>query len=134
VSQGGRVVGDRVGDVDYALDILRVHGGGRSSNCPPTRAAMRGQRRPDGRPFPVALDPFTCNRYEVADFTVRAAELGVRYLGLCCGAGPHHVRAMAEALGRTPPASRYSADMSKHAFLGTDETLKQHNRDYAAKL
>ena len=50
--QGGRVVGDRVGDVDYALDILRVHGGGRSSNCPPTRAAMRGQRRPDGRPFP----------------------------------------------------------------------------------
>ncbi len=52
VNQGGRVVGDRVGDVDYALDILRVYGGGRSSNCPPTRAAMRGQRLPDGRPFP----------------------------------------------------------------------------------
>ena len=23
---------------------------------------------PDGRPFPVALDPFTCNRYEIAEF------------------------------------------------------------------
>ena len=44
-----------------------------------------------------------------------------RYLGVCCGAAPHHIRSLAEALGRTPPASRYSADMSKHAFLGTDE-------------
>ena len=89
---------------------------------------------PDGRPFPVALDPFTCNRYEVADFTRRAAELGVTYLGLCCGAGPHHLRAMAEALGRTPPASRYSADMSKHAFFGTDATLREHNQAYRNRL
>ena len=66
------------------------------------------------RPFPVALDPFTCNRFEIAQFTRLAYDAGVRYLGLCCGAGPHHVRALAEALGRTPPASRYSADISKH--------------------
>jgi len=76
-----------------------------------------------GQPFPTALDPLTCNRYEIADFTLEAQALGVRYFGLCCGAAPHHLRSMAEALGRTPPASRYSADMSKHAFLGTDETL-----------
>jgi betaine-homocysteine S-methyltransferase len=37
---------------------------------------------------------------------------------------------MAEALDRTPPASRYSADMSKHAFLGSDAALKQHNLAY----
>jgi betaine-homocysteine S-methyltransferase len=55
-------------------------------------------------------------------------------LGVCCGAGPHHIRSMAEALGRTPPASRYSADMSKHAFLGTDATLKAENREYASEL
>jgi betaine-homocysteine S-methyltransferase len=41
---------------------------------------------------------------------------------------------MAEALGRTPPASRYTADMSKHAFLGTDPTLKADNRAYANRL
>ncbi len=71
------------------------------------------------RPFPVGLDPFTCTRAEIADFTRLASAAGVRYLGLCCGTGPHHVRAMAEALGRTPPASRYSADMSKHYAYGS---------------
>jgi betaine-homocysteine S-methyltransferase len=88
---------------------------------------------PDGRPFPVALDPFTCNRYEVGDFTREAYEIGVRYLGLCCGAAPHHIRSMAEALGRTPPASRYSADMSKHAFYG-EERVKKEYKEMAERL
>lgn len=87
---------------------------------------------PDGRAFPTALDPFTCDRYEIADFARAATTLGVRYLGLCCGAGPHHIRAMAEALGRTPPASRYSPDMSRHAFLGTD--VRPHNLSQASQL
>lgn len=81
------------------------------------------------RPFPTALDPFTCNRYEVAEFTTRAKALGVRYFGLCCGAAPHHLRSMAEALGRTPEASRYSPDMSKHAFLGDQATVK--NKEFS---
>ena len=89
---------------------------------------------PDGRPFPTALDPFTCNRYEISSFTREAYDLGVRYFGVCCGAAPHHIRAMAEALGRTPPASRYSADMSKHAFLGSDPTLRRQNVRYRTEL
>lgn len=89
---------------------------------------------PSGRPFPVALDPFTCTRYEIAHFTQAATELGIRYFGVCCGAAPHHIRSMAEALGRTPPASRYSADMSKHAFLGTDASLLAVNRRYGERL
>jgi len=89
---------------------------------------------PGGKPFPTALDAFTCTRYEIADFAREAYELGVRYLGVCCGAAPHHIRAMAEALGRTPPASRYSADMSKHAYFGTDPSLKAEYRQYAREL
>ena len=89
---------------------------------------------PGGRAFPTALDPFTCNRYEIAEFTRAAYELGARYLGVCCGAAPHHIRGMAEALGRTPPASRYTADMSKHAYLGSDPTLKAEYREYAERL
>jgi betaine-homocysteine S-methyltransferase len=89
---------------------------------------------PDGRPFPTALDPFTCNRYEIADFAREPHEIGVNYLGVCCGAAPHHIRSMAEAIGRTPPASRYTADMSKHAYLGTDERLKKENLEYAKEL
>jgi betaine-homocysteine S-methyltransferase len=82
----------------------------------------------------VALDPFTCNRFEIAEFGREAYELGVRYLGVCCGAGPHHIRSLAEALGRDTPASRYSPDMSRHAFLGTNEQLREHNQTYAGEL
>jgi len=89
---------------------------------------------PDDRPFPTALDPFTCNRYELAQFGKDAYDLGIRYLGVCCGAGPHHIRSLAEALGREPEASRYTADMSKHAFLGSDPSLKAQNQAYAEKL
>lgn len=89
---------------------------------------------PEGRPFPTALDPFTCNRYEIGEFTRAAYEMGARYLGVCCGAAPHHIRSMAEALGRTPAASRYTADMSKHAYLGSDPSLKAEYREYAERL
>jgi betaine-homocysteine S-methyltransferase len=89
---------------------------------------------PGGRPFPTALDPFTCNRYEIGEFASAAYDLGIHYLGVCCGNGAHHTRSMAEALGRTPPASRYSPDMSKHAFLGTDRQVREHNQTYAAEL
>ncbi len=51
--------------------------------------------------------------------------MGVNYIGVCCGAGPHHIRSVAEALGRTPPASRYSPDMSKHAYLGDDPAIPE---------
>jgi len=88
---------------------------------------------PGGRPFPTALDPFTCDRYEMGEFARQAHDIGVTYLGVCCGAGPHHIRSVAEALGRTPPASRYSPDMSKHAFLGTDPALKEENHEFAAQ-
>jgi betaine-homocysteine S-methyltransferase len=89
---------------------------------------------PGSRPFPVALDPFTCNRFEIAEFGREALAMGIRYLGVCCGAGPHHIRALAEAVGKHPPASRYSPDMSKHAFLGTHERIPQVQKDYAGKL
>jgi len=86
------------------------------------------------RPFPIALDPFTCNRFEIAEFGRQAIALDIRYLGVCCGAGPHHIRALAEAVGKHPPASKYTADMSKHAFLGSHERIKKVQKDYADKL
>ena len=70
------------------------------------------------RAFPIALDPFVHTRFEMADFAERARDLGVGFIGICCGGAPHHVRAMAERLGRTVPASRYSPDLSLHPILG----------------
>jgi len=89
---------------------------------------------PRDHPFPIALDPFTCNRFEIAEFGKAAYALGVHYLGVCCGAGPHHIRALAEALGRKPPASRYSADMSKHYIFGSARKLHEQHRLYAGEL
>jgi betaine-homocysteine S-methyltransferase len=89
---------------------------------------------PDGRPFPTALEPLSCNRYEIADFGREAYELGIRYLGVCCGAAPHLIRSLAEAIGRETPASRYSPDMSRHAFLGSNTQLREHNLEYAKEL
>ena len=89
---------------------------------------------PEGRPFPTALDPFTVNRYEIAAFARDAQALGVGYLGVCCGAAPHHIRSMAEALGRRPPASRHSPDMSRHAYFGTVDEIPAANKALAKHL
>ena len=84
-------------------------------------------RLPKSNPaFPISLEPFQLTRYEMADYAVKARELGINYIGICCGAGPHHVRAMAEALGRKPPASKYSPDMSLHPIFGDKDTKEQH--------
>lgn len=85
--------------------------------------------------FP-ALEKHLCDRKEWSDFAVSCAQLkddqgvpAVAIVGTCCGGWVHHIRAMAEALGRTVPASTYSPDMSKHTFLGTDKRLgSQMNR------
>jgi betaine-homocysteine S-methyltransferase len=109
----------------------------RTTEVEPTFSVLSDPGYPDvpgGRHFPLALEPLLCNRYEVAEFTTAAHELGVRYLGLCCGAAPHHIRSMAEALGRTPPASRYSPDMSRHSFYGGEDTVPEAYRDYAKRL
>jgi betaine-homocysteine S-methyltransferase len=71
--------------------------------------------------FPIQLEPFQCTRFEMADFARRARNSGVDYIGICCGGAPHHVRAMAEALGRQTPASRYSPAMELHPVLGEAE-------------
>jgi betaine-homocysteine S-methyltransferase len=89
---------------------------------------------PGSRPFPTALEPFLCNRYEMADFARHAHDLGIRYLGICCGNSPAHTRAIAEALGRHPPASRYSPDMSKHFAFGTDSSLDAETLGIAPRL
>jgi betaine-homocysteine S-methyltransferase len=82
----------------------------------PAAPTMETLRSAEGdRAFPIALDPFVCTRFEMADFAAQARNLGVDYVGICCGAGPHHVRAMAEALGREVPAGKYSPSMDRHA-------------------
>jgi betaine-homocysteine S-methyltransferase len=50
--------------------------------------------------FPFALDPLQLPRQAMAAFAVKAREIGVDYIGSCCGSVAEHVRAMAQALGK----------------------------------
>ncbi|MCH8563990.1 homocysteine S-methyltransferase family protein [Nesterenkonia sp. YGD6] len=83
---------------------------------------------PHGRTFPTALDPLYTNRYEIGAFAKEAYDLGVNYLGVCCGASPMHIRETAEAVGRSTEASRYSERMENHFMYGSHDRLPDHIR------
>lgn len=57
--------------------------------------------------FPLALEGRAINRWEARHFAREAYDLGVRYIGGCCGFEPHHIREFAEELapekGTRPP-------------------------------
>src|SRR6266481_8252644 len=70
-------------------------------------------RTPEDKPdftslpeFPLALDPLQLTRKEMGDYTVRAREMGINYIGSCCGSVAIHVREMAKALAKLPPDNR----------------------------
>lgn len=88
---------------------------------------------PHGRTFPTALDPLYCNRYEIHDFAKTASSLGIKYLGVCCGAAPMHIREVAEAVGKKVPASRYKEKMSNHFMYGTNKRIPIHISEYGDK-
>jgi betaine-homocysteine S-methyltransferase len=56
--------------------------------------------------FPYALDPLQLTRREMADYTRKADEAGINYIGSCCGSVAGHVRAMAKVLGKLPERER----------------------------
>ncbi len=81
---------------------------------------------PHGRTFPTALDPLYANRYEIGAFAREAADLGINYLGVCCGASPMLIRQVAEEVGLTTEASRFSERMQNHFMYGDNERLPEH--------
>jgi betaine-homocysteine S-methyltransferase len=56
--------------------------------------------------FPYALDPLQLTRKEMGDYALRAKEIGINYIGSCCGSVAMHVRAMAQALGKLSDDTR----------------------------
>ena len=85
---------------------------------------------PHKTPFPTALDPMQCNRYEIGKFAKDAYNIGINYLGVCCGANPMLIRQVAESVGLEVPASKYRENMSKHMLFGTDNRIPKHQIDY----
>jgi betaine-homocysteine S-methyltransferase len=71
--------------------------------------------------FPTGLDPLQMSRAEMAAFAISARDLGVNYIGSCCGSVATHVREMAYALGKKPRDDRpwrvdYEKPMSAYEY------------------
>jgi betaine-homocysteine S-methyltransferase len=76
--------------------------------CQPT-AYRTPKEKPDFTSlpeFPYALDPLQLTRKEMADYALQAREIGINYIGACCGAVAIHIREMARALGKQTEDSR----------------------------
>jgi betaine-homocysteine S-methyltransferase len=56
--------------------------------------------------FPYALDPLQLTRKEMGAYAAQAREIGINYIGSCCGSVASHVREMANVLGKLPPDNR----------------------------
>jgi len=72
-----------------------------------------GFRTPKSKPdftslaeFPYGLDPLQLTRKEMGDYALQARDMGINYIGSCCGSVASHVREMAKALGKLPPDNR----------------------------
>ncbi|NP_001279166.1 betaine--homocysteine S-methyltransferase 1 [Callorhinchus milii] len=76
--------------------------------------------------FPFALEPRISTRWDMHKFVREAYNLGIRYIGGCCGFEPYHIRAVTEELsaerGFLPQASE------KHDSWGTG--LSMHTKPW----
>ena len=88
---------------------------------------------PGGNAFPVALDNLYCNRFEMAEFAKQCADKKVNFIGICCGAEPHHVREMSVALGKKPISYKYYPDISRHWLHGKDDSFLELNTSMSKK-
>ncbi len=92
-----------------------------------------GYRTPKEKPdftslpeFPLGLDPLQLTRKEMGDYALRAKEIGINYIGSCCGSVAIHVREMARALGKLSEDKRVwkkggEKPMSAYEYYGHDE-------------
>jgi len=56
--------------------------------------------------FPYALDPLQLTRKEMADYALQARDVGINFIGACCGTVAMHIREMARVLNKLPEDSR----------------------------
>ena len=91
--------------------------GYRTTDKMPNLFALRDKACSDNyKPYPHGLEAFGCAPVEIRKFTQSCMELGLKYMGVCCGNSGMLTNAMATAMGRTTAVSRYHRPDS----FGTD--------------
>ncbi|MFZ0520231.1 MAG: homocysteine S-methyltransferase family protein [Candidatus Acidiferrales bacterium] len=79
--------------------------------------------------FPDQLEPYQLTRREMGEYAAQARDLGVNYIGACCGAVATHIREMARVLGKLPADDRVwkkggEKPMSAYEYYSHDEKAK----------
>jgi len=91
--------------------------------------------------FPFGLEPRICTRWDMHKYAREAWEMGIRYIGGCCGYEAYHIRAVCEELVNERGGRLGEASKDKHVMWGGG--LKMHtkpwvraraHRDYWEKL
>ncbi|XP_071796285.1 betaine--homocysteine S-methyltransferase 1-like [Asterias amurensis] len=84
--------------------------------------------------FPYAMEPRALTRIDVHHFAREAYELGVRYIGGCCGFEPHHIKAIAEELaeerGHHPPSAGALGSWKSLALCAVKTYAEKANWEY----
>lgn len=118
-------------DPNYMLPVVEEMR--KSVSCPVAAQPVAYRCTPEApfftaaKGFPDKLDPFKLTRFELGDFAKRAADLGVNYIGGCCGCEGSHIRQMARMLGKKPFEEREWAIDYQHPQSATE--AYQHLRE-----
>jgi len=72
--------------------------------------------------FPFALEPRVLSRFEMQKFARDAWNMGIRYIGGCCGFEAYHIRAMVEEL-EVERAGKVGDSSKKHERWGGGLTM-----------
>lgn len=76
------------------------------------------------------LDCHCCTRGDLCEFAKEAMAMGINYIGTCCGGAPHHVRSMAEAVGKPTISSEFSPDLDLHFVFSEENSTGLLNEKY----
>jgi betaine-homocysteine S-methyltransferase len=85
--------------------------------------------------FPDAMEPYQLTRFDMADYARRARDMGVNYIGGCCGAVAVHIREMARALGKPVQERKAWQPDYQRPMSATEEfrDLRQQVKDREGK-
>jgi betaine-homocysteine S-methyltransferase len=80
--------------------------------------------------FPVSLDPLQMTRQAMAAYALKARDMGINYIGACCGSTASHIREMARVLGKLPDDTRLwnkggEKPMSAYEYYGHDKPVSK---------
>ncbi|XP_012520031.1 PREDICTED: S-methylmethionine--homocysteine S-methyltransferase BHMT2 [Propithecus coquereli] len=76
--------------------------------------------------YPFGLEPRVATRWDIHKYARDAYNLGVRYIGGCCGFEPYHIRAIAEELA--PERGFLPLASEKHGSWGS--SLNMHTKPW----